>query len=121
MLTEVFPYGGFLLPGEANLYRARENVIVAEGENLKAGAVVGRITSGGKIAEYDNAASDGTQAAIGVLIGAVDATEGDKHGVIIARDCEVKKDALIWKTGADDTFKNAGIADMAALGIIVRS
>ena len=50
-----------------------------------------------------------------------DASDGDMPGVLIARDAEVKKDTLTWKSGADDTAKNAGIADLAALGIIVRS
>lgn len=120
MLTESIPFGSFLL-SEANGHRSRENVTIISGQKLVAGAVVGKITASSKFTEYDNGASDGSQAAAGILLGAVDASDGDMPGVLIARDAEVKKDTLTWKSGADDTAKNAGIADLAALGIIVRS
>jgi hypothetical protein len=49
----------------------------------------------------------------------VDATGGDKDGAIIRRDAEVDGDLLNW--GANDgTGITAGIADLLALGIIVR-
>ena len=101
---------------------SRENVTVVSGQNLACGTVVGRITASGKIAVYDNAASDGTQTAMGVLIAPVDATSADKPGVIIARAAiVVDKANLIWKAGMSDNDKTAGIADLKALGILSRT
>lgn len=118
-LTEGKRAGEFLLT-EANGYRSREEVTVAASQKLVAGAVVGKITTGGKFAEYNNGASDGTQAAAGILWEAVDALTGtpaDKRGVIIARDAEVNLDLLTWKSGASQGDIDAGVADLKALGI----
>lgn len=100
-------------PGDWSL----ENVIIASGQDLKYGDVVGKITSGGKYAIYANGASDGTQAAAGILVGSdVDATGGDQPGVILVADAEVNPDLLGW--GANDgTGITAGKADLLALGI----
>jgi hypothetical protein len=54
------------------------------------------------------------------LIGAVDASGADKKGVIIARYGEVDYDTLQWKSAMSQGDKDAGVADLAALGIIVR-
>jgi hypothetical protein len=120
VLTESVPFGGFLL-SEANGYRSRENGILAQGQKLPAGAVVGRITTGGKIAEYNSGLSNGTETAVGILLGAIDATDGDQPCVFIANDAEVKRDGLAWRSGADDTEKNAGIAALAAAGIRIKA
>ena len=122
------PFGGFLL-SEANGYRSRENIIVVSGQKLAAGTVIGKITTGGKWAVYDNALSggsaNGTEAAAGILLGAIDATDGDQRGVAIVRDAEVKASGLIWKAGVDqtatDAAKAAGATELAALNIRVRS
>ena len=49
---------------QANGYRSRENIVVASGQNLVAGAVVGKITASSKYAVYDNAIDpvNGTEA-----------------------------------------------------------
>jgi hypothetical protein len=104
---------------EANRFRSRENITVVSGQNLVAGAVLGKITSGGKYKAYDDDASDGSQAAAGILCQAVDASGGDKDGAILIRDAEVDGDLLNW--GSNDSSEiTAGIADLLALGIIVR-
>ena len=105
---------------EGNRSISREEITVVSGQNLGAMFVVGKITAPGKYKEYDNAAADGSQVAAGVLIGAVDATSGDKKGVILARYAEVDYDLLQWKTAMSQGDKDAGVADLAALGIIVR-
>lgn len=78
--------------------------------------------SGGslKYKEYDNAATDGSQIAAGILFDDVDATGADKPGVALVRDCEVKSGALVWDSGQSPDDKAAGIADLAKLGIIAR-
>ena len=98
----------------------REQVTIASGQNLPAGAVIGKITASGKYAAYDNGASDGTESAAGVLVAAVDASGGDKSGVIVARGPAIMLNrALDWngQTGAAVTDGQAGLA---ALNILVR-
>ena len=97
-----------------------ETVTVASGEVLKAGAVVGKITASGNYAAYDNAASDGTEVAAGVLFDAVDATDGAQKAVIVARLAEVAVDQLVYAEDQDSTAKTAAVADLKALNIIAR-
>ena len=116
--TEAVQAEEFLI-SEANRFRSRENVTIVSGQNLVAGAVVGKITAGGKYAIYANGAGDGTQTAVGVLCQAVDASLADKAGAIIARDAEVDGDLLNW--GANDAAGiTAGIADLLTLNVLVR-
>src|SRR5690348_11606747 len=107
------------LISEAEGHRSRENVTIVSGQDLAAGAVVGKITGSGKYAIYDNGASDGTEVAAGVLARAVDAGSADKDGAIIARDAEVNGDLLDWDDN-DGTGITAGKADLASLNIRVR-
>ena len=107
---------------EADQRYSRENVTVKSGQNLAAGTVVGRITASGKIAVYDNAAVDGTQTAVGVLIAAVDASAADMPGVIIARHAiVVDKTGLVWKAAMSEGDKDAGIVELKAAGIQARA
>lgn len=117
--TEDLHAGGFIA-SEANGTRSRETITIVSGQNLKAGAVVGKITASGKYAAYDNAAENGTEAAAGVLFAAVDASDADAAGVIVARDAEVVESSLVFAAGQDATAQTAAIADLAALGIIAR-
>lgn len=109
-----------LLLSEAEGHRSRENVTIVSGQDLKYGDVVGKVSGSGKYAIYNNGASDGTEAAVGVLIGGdVDATDGDLPGAILVRDAEVNQDLLGW--GANDsTGITAGKAELVALGILLR-
>lgn len=112
---------GQFLKYEAPQSYSREDVTVASGQNLAVGQVVGRITASGKIAAFNPAASDGTQNAIGVMAMSVDATGGDKPGVIIARHAIiVDKDSLVWAGSPTSGQKDAAIAAMKALGIVAR-
>lgn len=118
MLTEKTHAGAFLM-SELDGHGSRDNITIVSGQTLVAGAVLGKITSGGKYAAYNNQASDGTQAAAGILYAYTDASAGDLPAVIINMDAEVNGHLLDWgtETGADTT---AGIADLLALGIKVR-
>jgi hypothetical protein len=110
--TESFHSGEFLL-SEAPGALSREEITVKSGEDLAAGQVL-RLDSD-KYVAYD----DASQEAVGILLDAVDATEGDKKGVIIERLAEVKAAALDWST-SDSSAKTAGIADLLARNIKVR-
>lgn len=74
----------------------------------------------GKYKEYNPANTDGSEKAVAIAYDNVDASGGDKKGVIIARDAEVNKGELIWFSGADANQKAAGLADLALAGIIGR-
>jgi hypothetical protein len=105
--------GEFLL-SEANGTRSREQVVISStAAAMVAGTLVGRITATGEYAAYNDAASDGTEVARGILYTNVADSTADQKAVIIARDAEV--------IGSELTGSNAnGVADLLAIGIIVR-
>lgn len=119
VLTEQNRLGDWLKWEEDNLY-SREQVIIASGQNLTTGTVVGRITANGKITQLAPAANDGSENAVGVLLSDVDASGGDKPGVIIAREAIVSAAGLVWPAGITGPQKAEAIAELKALGILVR-
>lgn len=119
--TTMNPPLGAHVCSEVNGTLSRETVTIASGEGvIKAGAVLGKITASGKYGWYDNAANDGTQAAVAVNFAEVDATSADVKAVVHVRLAEVWSDRLVWITGADSTAKTAGLADLAASYVIAR-
>jgi hypothetical protein len=97
---------------------SREKVTVVSGQNLKNGAVVGKITASGKLKAYDNGASDGSEVAYGVLFADVDASAADKAGVVIVRDAIVAKSKLVFDAGQNQAAKDAASVDLAAKNIL---
>lgn len=122
-LTEGMYAGEFI--GERALGDGFHNdeMTVISGQNLKAGAIVGTITASGKVMEHDPAATGGTagaETASGILVGAVDATGGDKKGIVLRRGpATVNGNDLTYKTGMSDPDKVLARADLLALGIKV--
>lgn len=113
------PHAGSFILSEANGDRSRENVVIAQGENLIAGALLGKITSSGEYAEHDPDATDGTQTVAGILIGASDASTVKQDAAAIVRDAEVIE-AQLDMDDLDTSETAAAIADLLSLGIIVR-
>ena len=113
-------HGGEFLISEAAGHRSREEITVVSGQNLPAGSVIGKITATGKYKDYDNATTDGSESAAGILYDAVDASAADKIGVAIVRDAEVDGDVINWNAEVPGADQTAGIADLLAVGIIVR-
>jgi hypothetical protein len=101
----------------------RETVTIASGQNLAAGTVVGKVTVGGKYIAYDNGAVDGSETAAGVLLYAVDASGGDKKGVILARGPAILAlENIAWGAGVTTQGeKDAAYVDLAALNIRTRA
>ncbi len=88
---------------------------------LFAGTVLGKITASGKYTAYNPGASDGSQTVAGILWDDADATAGDVQAAAVTRDAEVNAAELQWFLGASGAQQTAGIAGLAALGIIART
>lgn len=70
---------------------ARKFTLIS-GQNVQRGAVVGQITASGKLNLSLSAANDGSQAPMGIVVDAVDASGGDKDvWVYIAGDFKASK------------------------------
>lgn len=119
--TETAHAGEFIV-SEANGRRSRDTGVFLSGTPaLLPGEVVAIVTASGKWTVYDNAASDGTEVAAGVLFEAVDASAADVSGVVvITGDAEVKKSMLTYQDGQDAAAQTAALADLKAIGIKAR-
>ena len=90
------------------------------GQNLQAGAVLGKVTASGKYKALDPAAADGSQSAAGILYDAVDASAADAEGVAVVRLAEVNSAELVWPAGITGGQKTTALGQLAALNIIAR-
>jgi hypothetical protein len=118
-LTETTHDGEFIV-SEASGTRSREVATLITGQDLAAGAVLGMITASSKYTVLAPAAGDGSEAAAGILFAATDATSADEECVLILRDAEVNGGEIGWPAGISAGEKTTAIAELAALGIIVR-
>ncbi len=117
------PKAGHFLVSEANGTRSRKQVTIKAGEDLAAGTVMAMETNTGHYValDPDDTVQD-VNVARGILYDAVDATDGEKQGVIINCDAEVNAAELVWAGGdADDSDERAAAkAELEALGIKMR-
>ena len=75
----------------------------------------------GKVKQIDFAATDGSDAAFGLLLLDTTAPNGsDKSAVAIVRSAIVSDNGITWPAGATTNQKNAATAQLKALGILVR-
>lgn len=121
------PSAASYLVSEANGTRSRDVVTIAEGVHALPGTVLGKVAATGHYVPLDPAngsgegqSPDGSQTAAAVLFAEVDATLGEKPGVITARDAEVAAHALLWPTGITEQQKTAALAQLAQAGIVAR-
>lgn len=93
-----------------------DNITVLSGQNLVAGAVLGKVTASGKYVAYDNAGTDdGRRTAAGILFDAVDASGGDLTGQAMLRGpATVNKNDLTWASGVDAAEQATAIAQLLA-------
>lgn len=111
----------FLL-SEASGARSRDTDILISGQDLGSGTVVARITANTKLSQFDQDNTiAGTNAPVGILFNAVDASGDDTNAVFIARDAEVSASHLVWPADITEGETATAVAALAALGIIVRS
>jgi hypothetical protein len=119
-LAEPLNLGDLLKYEAPNLY-SRDRVTVAAGQNLPLGTVVGVVTATGKVKQIDPSAEDGTQVAAGVLLQGCDATLADRdNGLVVARHAIVSDHALQWPEAITAAEKASAIAQLKALGVLVR-
>ena len=119
-LTEPLNLGDLLKYEAPNLY-SRDRVTVVSGQSLPLGAVVGIVTASGKFKQIDPSAEDGSQVAAGVLLQASDATLADRDdGLVVARHAIVADHTLAWPDAVTNSEKLAAIAQLKALGVVVR-
>lgn len=124
-LTEGQHTGEFILsesPG--TISRDQVTVTVPTGRTLAAGHVLARLSATGKYVPYDNAGSDGSESARGILYSELDNSEGlsgtDMAGVVINFGAEVRKADLQWESGLVDADKTAAYSDLAVYGVKAR-
>lgn len=113
-------YAGEHIVSEASGTRSREQGVLITGQNLVAGTVLGVITASGKLTQFNQDGSNGSENAAGVLFAAVDATSADADAVAHLRDCEMDDGALTWPADIDAAEKTAAKVQLTALGIIAR-
>ena len=118
-LTETTHPGGFLV-WEAFRDYTREVVTIAAGD-LTPGTVLGKITASGKYAAHDPAETDGTETAVAVLWGKVDATGGDVDAVALVRGpAIVNRHDLVFVGAPTDPEIAAAHTALLAADILVR-
>ena len=119
-ITNDLTLGDLLKYEEENLY-SRDQVTVVNGQNLKLGAVIGRVSATQKVKALDPSATDGSEIAAGVVLQSIDASSAEKtNGLIVSRQAIVADHALIWPVAITTEEKTAAIAQLEAIGVLVR-
>ncbi len=75
----------------------------------------------GKVTQLAVAAQNGSQRAAGLMYAAVDASSADQPCVIVARDAEVINAEVVWPGGITADQKTKAVAELKALGILLRA
>lgn len=124
-LTNHLRAGAFIV-SEGNGSFSRDKVTILGGYTgaglIKAGTVLGKITSGGKYTPSPASGSDGSQTAVAVLFDDVDVTDGDVEAAVISGgDAEVRASDLLYEATVDtDNEKAAKATQLRAVYIKVR-
>lgn len=106
---------------EANGFRSREEIVIAESQDLLPGTVLGKLTSGGQYVQHAPGASNGSQHAVAILMYPVKTGAGEtKRAAAHVRDCEVRESDLTWAEGITGGQKTTAIGKLAETGIIMR-
>ena len=119
------PTLGDLLKFELNASYTRETVTLKAGTSYPLGSVLGRIIASGEFRLSPAAevvGDEGAEAAIAVLLEAVDATDAAVTGLIAARGPVIVADAaLAFDASVDQPAeRTAKIVQLAAMGLVAR-
>ncbi|MBF0137472.1 MAG: head decoration protein [Magnetococcales bacterium] len=121
----ITPSGNALVPLTVGIaYSSTHlNVTVADGSTdfIVGDSFTVTVSGDDKIVALDPAAVNGTQQVAGVIAAEIIAPDGtDASGVLIARHAILAEPALVWPSGITTGQKNTALAQLVALGIIVR-
>lgn len=119
-LTEGMHEGEFIGELAMGIGYHVDKVTILSGQNLVAGAVVGKVTASGKYVAFDNAGTDdGRRTAAGILVGKIDASGGDvtTGRVLLRGPAIVNKNDLTWAAGVDASEQAAALVTLLGLGI----
>ena len=114
--------GNFILSEDDEGRLSRDKIIIASGSGqLQPGTVLGKLTASGKFVPSPETAADGSETAVAVLVGSVDATGADVIAVAVTRHAEVNRYGLFYDATIDDDAKKSGKWDqLRTAGIVVR-
>ncbi len=107
------PRAGQYIVEEPSEYLSREKGIISAG-SYSACTVMGKVTASGKFVQLDPVATNGSQNAVAVLFDSVDASSGDKEGILTVSLTAVRASDLIWKDGITQAQKDAAVANLKA-------
>src|SRR5437879_4412064 len=97
--------GGFIA-SEASDHCSRDEIVILGGSGiLPAGMVLGKVLATGKYVPSPNTGADGSELAMAVLYGEVDASAGDAIGAAVTRDAEVRARDLTYHDSVDTDAK----------------
>lgn len=97
----------------------KEKGTLLAGSAYAFGQVLAKVA--GKYQVLDPAGAAAAKKAVAVLGEAVDATEGDKPGVAIARGAVVELTELVWPAGITELQKATALDELTAQGIVPRA
>lgn len=109
---------GEYIISEAEHHRSRDAESIEAGVAVYvAGTVLGKVTVGGAFKIYDAAAVDGSSTVAGILF---EGATGTQKRTVHKRAMQVDAKSLTWFDGATPAQIATGIAELEALGIVVR-
>ena len=111
---------GDLLKYEAPNMYSREKSMIAQGQNLKLGTVLGRIKETGCLKQWDPTANDGTEIAVAILLTDVEASRADTPAAVLVREGIVSANAVIWPDSITDEQKASAVESLKNYGIVIR-
>ena len=112
---------GDLLKYEDEGFYSRDRATLTAGQTLVLGTVLGLVVATGKAKQLDPSSTDVSQLACGVLLQDCDAYLVDRDdALMLARHGAVAQHALTWPAAITVAERDAAVAQLKALGILVR-
>ena len=117
-VIEVPAYGptASFIVSEANGYRSREQIVVAQGGLYPDGTILQ--ASDGDEVKYEP--FDGGEGALAVLFQTVDARQADVRATGMVRDCELQRAMLKFAGAVSEADREAAYAGLAAAHVVMR-
>ncbi|MBC2658297.1 head decoration protein [Pseudomonas sp. MSSRFD41] len=110
---------GDLLLVEVSPGWTKDSVTLLGGASYAFGQVLAKVS--GKYQALDFAGTGAAKKSMAVLIEAVDATTGDKPGVVIGRGAVIDPAELTWPASTTEAQKATALDELNALGIVART